>query len=73
MLEPKAKPVAGWPWNTTAVIHFRDHADGQAGEVVYEYRCVIFAKAAWGKIRFYAVHEDTQKVAALDEYLAGRT
>jgi len=31
---------------------------------------VIFGKLVWGKRTHHEVHEDTQKVAAFDEYLA---
>jgi hypothetical protein len=31
---------------------------------------VIFGKIAWGKITSYELHEDTEKVVALDEYVA---
>jgi len=40
--------------------------------VIYENRAVLFGKIRWGKITFYEVYEDTEKVAALDAYLAGR-
>ncbi len=42
---------------------------GPDGDVVYENRGVIFGKIAWGKIKSYEVFEDTQKVAAFDDYL----
>jgi hypothetical protein len=69
-LEPQEILVQGWPWNTTVAIHFTDHANDPKGEVVYANRGVLFAKVAWGKIRFGTVYEDTQKVAEFDEYLA---
>lgn len=62
--------VAGPPWNTRVCLVFTDHAKGDDGEVVYENRGVIFAKARWGKITDYTVFEDTEKVAELDRYLA---
>jgi len=31
---------------------------------------MIFGKISWGRVTYYEVHEDTQKVAELDEYLA---
>ena len=33
-------------------------------------RGTIFGKIVWGKVTYYEVNEDTQKVAELDEYLA---
>ena len=35
-------------------------------------RAVLFGKIRWGKINFYEVYEDTERVAALDAHLAGR-
>ena len=43
------------------------HAEG---ETIYANRYVIWGRMAWGKLRDYEVYEDTQKAAALDEYLA---
>ena len=65
--------VTGWPWNTTVFLRFTDHATGPNGSVVYENRGVIVGEVVWGKIKFYEVFEDTQKVAGLDEYLASRS
>ena len=64
--------VTGWPWKTTVFLHFTDHLTDPDGKVVYENRGVIVGKVAWGKIKSYEVFEDTQKVAALDEYLASQ-
>ena len=64
--------VTGWPWSTTVFLHFTDHLTDPDGNVVYENRGVIIGKVAWGKIKSYEVFEDTQKVAALDEYLASQ-
>jgi hypothetical protein len=41
-----------------------------AGETVYANRYVIWGRMAWGRMREYEVYEDTQKLPALDEYLA---
>jgi len=68
--EPKEILVDGPPWNTTVCVHFADHAKDPAGNVVYENQGVIFGRAAWGKIKYYVVYEDTQKVAEFDNYLA---
>ena len=70
--EPQQIVVSGWPWNTTIFIYFTDQAKDGSGKVVYENRGVIRGKVVWGKIKSYVVFEDTQKVAAFDEYLAGR-
>ena len=40
--------------------------------MIYENRAVLFGRIRWGKITFYEVYEDTEKVAALDAYLADR-
>lgn len=53
----------------TVCIRITDQATDSAGKVFYENRAVLFGKVRWGKIVFYEVYEDTEKVAALDEYL----
>jgi ketosteroid isomerase-like protein len=68
-LDPHEILLAGPPWSTTVVLHFVDHLRAPQGGLVYENAGVILCKAVWGKIKFIAVYEDTQKVAALDEYL----
>lgn len=62
--------VDGTPWNTRVCLQFTDDAKDADGRIVYENRGVIYARAAWGKIRHYEVFEDTEKVADLDRYLA---
>ena len=71
-IEPHEIVVGGPPWNMTVCIRITDKATDSAGKVVYENRAVLFGKVRWGKIEFYEVYEDTEKVAALDEYLASR-
>ena len=61
--------VKGPPWSTTLAIEFTDEATASDGTVVYENRAMVVAKAAWGKIVHEEIYEDTQKVAAWDEYL----
>jgi ketosteroid isomerase-like protein len=61
--------VAGPPWDTTACLWFTDRLVTPDGDVVYENHGTILAKIAWGKVTYYEVNEDTQKVAELDEYL----
>lgn len=68
-LDPREILIGGPPWNTTVVLHFLDRLRAPGGELVYENVGVILCKAVWGKIKFVTVYEDTQKVAALDEYL----
>src|ERR687897_3723264 len=62
--------VVGPPWDATLCLWFTDRLTDAGGEVVYQNRGTIMAKLAWGKIVSYEVNEDTQKVAALDAYLA---
>ena len=62
--------IAGTPWNTRVCMHFTDHLHDPDGTLVYENTGVIYGRAAWGKIVEYTVYEDTEKVAALDGYLA---
>ena len=61
--------VNGWPWDTTVGVHFTDRVTIPDGTVIYENSGVIFGRVAWGKIKYQHVYEDTEKVAALDEYL----
>jgi ketosteroid isomerase-like protein len=62
--------VKGFPWRTTICIRGRDSLDDGSGERVYESRYAIWARLRWGMLRDYEVYEDTQKVAALDEWMA---
>ena len=71
-LELQEIAVSGWPWNTTVCIRVTDRLTDPSGDVVYENRGVIVGKIAWGKIASYEVFVDTQKLAALDEYLASK-
>lgn len=64
--------VAGPPWNMRVCMQFTDHAADDQGRIVYENTGVIYAKGRWGKIVSYTVYEDTEKVAAFDEYLERR-
>ncbi len=64
--------VKGFPWNMTLCIRGHDHLDSPGGERVYENRYVIWGRIRWGLLREYEVYEDTQKVVALDGYLASR-
>jgi ketosteroid isomerase-like protein len=62
--------VTGPAWNTTVCLRFTDQRTAPDGDVVYANRGMIFGKISWGRVTYYEVHEDTQKVAELDEYLA---
>ncbi len=61
--------VNGFPWRTTICVRFTDGATTPSGEVVYENRAVLYGEIRWGKIVRQEDYEDTQKVAAFDEYL----
>jgi len=69
-LRPHEIVVQGWPWNTTVMLRFTNEARDKNGDVVYANKGAIFARAAWGKIKYQEDYEDTQKVVAFDEYLA---
>jgi hypothetical protein len=58
------------PWNLTVCVRITDYAKDSNGNVIYHNRTVLFGKVRWGKIVFYEVYEDTEKLRALDEYLA---
>lgn len=62
--------IGGWPWDTKVAMHFTDSLRLPDGTIVYENTGFIYARGSWGKIRSYEVVEDTEKVAALDEWLA---
>ncbi len=68
-LEPLEMLVAGPPWDTTFCLRFTDRCTAADGTIVYTNRGMFFGKIAWGKITSYEVHEDTEKVVALDEYV----
>ena len=71
-VQPHEIVVGGPPWNTTVCVRITDRATDAGGNVIYENRAVLFGKIRWGKITFYEVYEDTEKVAVLDAYLADR-
>ncbi len=64
--------VNGPPWRTTVCMLFVVHAADAGGEVVYENRAILFARAVWGKIVYQEDFEDTHKSVAFDNYLARR-
>jgi ketosteroid isomerase-like protein len=67
---PDEVVAKGPPWKTTLTVRGTIHLKNPAGEIVWENRYVIWGRMAWGRLREYEVYEDTQKSAALDEYLA---
>ena len=69
-LEPQEILVMGPPWNTTVCLRFTDRCTAKDGTIVYTNRGMVFGKIAWGKITYYEIHEDTEKVVALDAYVA---
>jgi ketosteroid isomerase-like protein len=71
-LEPHEILVQGWPWSTTVMLRFTNEACDENGNVLYTNRGAVFARAAWGKIRYQEDYEDTQKVVAFDQYLASQ-
>ena len=69
-LEPQEILVQGWPWKTAVMVGFTNEARDSDGNVVYANRGAIFARAAWGKIKYQEDYEDSQKVVEFDKYLA---
>ena len=68
-LEPLEMLVVGPPWDTTVCLRFTDTCTAPDGTIVYTNQGMIFGKIAWGKITSYELHEDTEKVVALDKYV----
>jgi hypothetical protein len=62
--------VKGFPWRPTICIRGRDSLNADSGERVYENRDASWACLRWGLLRDDEVYEDTQKVVALDEWMA---
>lgn len=69
-LEPQEILVTGPPWNTRMALRFTDHLTLPDGTVVYENQGAMLGTIVWGKLAAYEVHEDTEKSAALDAWLA---
>jgi ketosteroid isomerase-like protein len=67
---PDEVMVKGWPWKMTMSVRGRVFLHAPDGELVYDNRYVIWGVLRWGKLAEYEAYEDTQKSAALDEYLA---
>lgn len=62
--------VSGPPWSTRIAIEFDDWALNAHGTKVYDNRAVIVLQTRFGKVVRERVYEDTQKVAAFDDYLS---
>jgi len=62
--------AVGPPWGRTIVVRGTTDLKTRAGDTVHTNRYVMWARAAWGRCTHYEVYEDTQRTAALDEYLA---
>jgi ketosteroid isomerase-like protein len=69
-VHPDEVVATGWPWRGTVCVRGHDHLRGPDGELVYENRFVIWGHTAWGRLTDYEVYEDTEKSAALDEWIA---
>ena len=67
---PDEVVVQGPPWKMTLCVRGPVNLTTAEGEIVYENRYVIWGRMSWGLLKEYEVYEDTQKSAALDEYLA---
>lgn len=70
--EPQEIIVGGPPWRTSVCIRYLDQAKDSDGTTVYTNRGIVYAQVVWGKIAYYEVYEDTEKVAEFDEYLASQ-
>jgi ketosteroid isomerase-like protein len=55
--------VAGWPWNTTAVVKLRLHAVLRDGST-YENQAMQWLRLRWGRMVSDEVIEDTHALAA---------
>jgi len=68
--QPEQVVVQGPPWSMTICLRGSDRLTDAQGETVYSNRYVIWGRMAWGKLREYEVYADTQRLPALDDYLA---
>ncbi len=67
---PDEVVAKGFPWNSTICIRGHNFLRGDAGELVYENRYVIWGRLSWGRLREYEVYEDTHRADELDAWLA---
>jgi uncharacterized protein (TIGR02246 family) len=68
-IEPDEILVDGPPWNTRFALRYHDSYTAPDGEVVYENSGLFFGRIAWGKLKYYELQEDTEKVAEFDLWL----
>jgi len=61
--------VKGPPWNTRVCSRGSDRIELPDGRT-YENEWCQFARLSWGKLRLDRIYVDTQRVAALDRWLA---
>lgn len=66
---PDEVVLAGWPWKQTIAVRGHVHLDDPRDGRVYENTYVIWGHMRWGKMREYEVLEDTERSAALDDWL----
>ena len=71
-LDPEQVLISGPPWNTTMCLRYTDCYTAPDGSVPYENQGVIYGRIVWGKLKYYEVCEDTNKVDDFDAYLAAR-
>lgn len=60
--------VKGFPWRQTVCVRGTDMLDTDEGRV-YENRYVIWGHMRFGRLKRYEVYEDTEKSAALDDWM----
>lgn len=58
--------VTGWPWNTTAMVSWKDHFTLPDGSAAGNQGVHVFT-LAWGRVTSLAVHCDTAKLAGYCE------
>jgi hypothetical protein len=64
--------VNGPPWNTRAAVRVHHWIPGPGELDVYTNRAVLFVNTSWGRIRVQEDYEDTERVAAYDQLVAGQ-
>ena len=69
-IEPDEILVNGPPWDTRFALRYHDSYTAPDGEVVYENVGQFFGRISWGRLKYYELHEDTEKVAEFDVWLA---
>jgi ketosteroid isomerase-like protein len=67
---PDEVMVKGPLWRMTLGVRGHIYLHDPEGNAVYDNRFVLWGTLRWGRLAEYEAYEDTQKSAALDEYLA---